>query len=287
MTLKKRRILVTGSNGTVGSYITSSFPQDTLFLTTRKDLDITNTTKVVKVFNKIKPDIVIHLAAKTNVDDCENNAAEAYEINTRGTINITQAAAQTGSQLLYVSTAAVYKGTKKFYIESDKPNPINIYGRTKLLGEEFIKKMNSNAIIIRSGWVIGGGKKEKKFLSYILHQIKEGQKEIKAVNDKFGVVTYAKELTDCMKFLLDNKMQGIYHFGSLGVCSRFTIAEHITKLLNASTTVIPVSSQLFADRFFAPRPKNEVIHNTKLPASLYHPWQESINTYIKKEFLYE
>ena len=190
--MKKKKILVTGSGGTVGLYVASVFSKDKLFLTTKQNLDITDKKSVFQVFEEIRPDVVIHLAAKTNVDDCEENSREAYLINALGTQNIAEACKKNHVTIVYISSLAVFNGEKEYFTEEDKPKPVNVYGKTKLLGEKAIQKLVKNHIIIRTGWIVGGGMKEKKFISYILQQAKQGKKEIRVVNDKFGTIAYAK-----------------------------------------------------------------------------------------------
>jgi dTDP-4-dehydrorhamnose reductase len=281
--MKKRKILVTGSLGTVGSYIPAIFKTDELALSTRDDLDITNRKQVFAKIAKEQPNVVIHLAAKTNVDDCEKNQREAHLVNTLGTKNIAMACKKNNAILVYISTGAVFDGKKKFFTEKDKPNPINIYGKTKLLGEEAVKAAGCPYLILRAGWIIGGGKQEKKFISYILKQIENGQTEIKVIDDKFGTITGAKELVVLMKKLLDQKKLGTFHVASLGICSRFEIAKQIVKLLKKDVTITPASSLEFQKSFFAPRPKHEAIQSVKLPKKYFHSWQKSLKDYILSE----
>ena len=154
-----------------------------------------------------------------------------------------------------------------------------------MLGEKAVQELVSDHIVLRAGWVVGGGIKEKKFISYILRQIKDGAKEIAVVNDTFGTLTYAKELVKYIKFLLDTNAQGIYHFGSIGVCSRYEIAKHLMKLLQKDVAVMPVASSFFADKFSAPRPTNEVIKSIKLPTQYATAWQKSLTDYIMGELV--
>lgn len=284
---KKRKILVTGATGVVGSYITSIFPDDTLFLTNKNDFDITDKKNVLKVLQKLQPTVVIHLAAKTNVDECEKNSEEAHRINGLGTQNIAEGCKVNGAFLVYISTGAVFNGKKKFFTEKDTPDPVNVYGKTKLYGEQAIQKLLKKYIIIRAGWIIGGGVKEKKFLAYVLQQIKNGAKEIHVINDTLGTLTYGKELVEYIKFLLDNDAEGMYHFGSRGICSRYDIAKHLAHLLDVDVTITSVPSSYFSSKFFAPRPKNEVIASKKLPQSYTNMWQQSLTNYIMNELQYE
>jgi dTDP-4-dehydrorhamnose reductase len=281
--MKKRKILVTGSSGTVGSYIPAIFSADELFLTTRKDLDITNRKQVLEIIAREQPDVVIHLAANTNVDECQSNKREARIVNAIGTKNIADACHNVGSTLVYVSTGAVFNGKNEYYTENSRPSPINYYGKTKLLGEQAIKKSRCKFIIIRAGWIIGGGKQEKKFISYILKQIEEGQQEIKVINDKFGTITSAKELVKQIRYLLKEGKRGTFHFGSLGSCSRFEIAEYVVKLLKKNVVVKPVASTIFQNKFSAPRPEHEVLKSIKLSSEYFRSWQKSLRDYILSE----
>jgi len=275
------KILITGSNGVVGSYIPSVFTQSTLFMTTRTTMDVTNRDEVLKMANHIKPTIIIHLAANTDVDECQKNSAAAYEVNYIGTKNIAEAARLVRAIVIYVSTCAIFDGEKKFYIESDKPNPINIYGKTKLLAEQTLINTLKKYYIIRSGWIIGGGQKEKKFISYVVKQLHDGKKEILAVEDKYGSLTYAKELILFMKELIQNKPYGVYHFSSSGACSRFDMGRVIVQMLDVNVTVKPVKSAYFQKKFFAPRPKYEVVKSIKKQYT--KTWQETLKEYIRSE----
>lgn len=279
--MRKRRILVTGSSGTVGSYIPSVFSTDRIVMTTRKDLDITNQQAVLRTLQDVKPDIVIHLAAKTNVEACEKDKDLARAVNALGTQYVSDACEKINAVLVYVSSTAVFDGEKKYFTEQDTPRPINIYGHTKLQGEEVVRQLVKKHYIVRTGWIIGGGQKEKKFVSYIIQQIKEGKKEILAVNDKFGTLTYAKELVEYIRDLLVNSAYGTYHFGSSGVCSRYALAKRVVALLKKGVVIKPVKSSYFADRFSAPRPKREVLQSIKLPFT--RPWKESLREYIMSE----
>lgn len=279
--MRKRTILVTGSGGTVGSYIPSVFSPDTIIMTTRNDLDITNQHAVLRTLHSSKPDIVIHLAAKTNVEACEKDKTHAHAVNALGTQYVAEACATLNAVLVYVSSTAVFDGAKNYFTEKDTPRPINTYGQTKLQGEEAVRKLTKKHFIVRAGWIIGGGQNEKKFLSYIIQQIKEGREEILAVNDKFGTVAYAKELVEYIRNLLAKHSFGTYHFGSSGVCSRYTLAKAVVALLKKGSVIKPVTSSHFIDRFSAPRPKREVLQSVKIP--FIRPWKVSLREYIMSE----
>lgn len=279
----KQKILITGGEGVVANYVKNSLRSKYLiFNPSHKQLDITNAKVINKYFLQKKPDIVIHLAAKTNVDDCEIKAKEAYLVNSEGTKKIALACKKYKSFMIYISTSAVFNGEKRHFFEYSNENPINIYGKSKLLGEMHVKKILNKYLIIRAGWMIGGGKQEKKFISYIIRQ-RKSKKTIEAVNDRFGTITYAKDLADFIKLSLKNNRSGLYHFGSKGAPSRYDIAKKVVQLMGGKTKVIPVKSDKFMGSFFAPRPKFEVILSKKI--SYKNNWETSVENYLKNELL--
>lgn len=278
----KKKILITGGKGVLAGYVKKVFKDDIVFAPGHKGLDVTDKKAIGRFFKKHKPDIVIHLVAKTNVDECEKNPKEAFLVNSEGTKNMVEACKKGKAFLVYVSTAAVFNGRKDCFCEDDKKNPVNIYGQSKLRGEEYIQKILKDFLILRAGWLIGGGKKEKKFISYIVKQLRK-KKKLEVVNDKFGTITHAKELADFIKEALEDKKSGVYHFGSRGSPSRFDIAKEIVSLLGQKVTILPVSSEKFKDVFFAPRPTHEVIRSKKI--AFKRTWQESLKDYIRNELL--
>ncbi|MDO8658550.1 MAG: NAD(P)-dependent oxidoreductase [Candidatus Levybacteria bacterium] len=282
--MNKIKILITGSKGTLGSYVSKIFKDKKyeLLLTSRMDFDITNKSQIEKYMLKTCPDFVIHLAAKTNVDECERDSQNALLVNTTATEHIAQACKKIGSKLIFISTTAVFDGKKKGYTESDIPGPINTYGKTKLMAEEKIKEILKYYYIIRAGWMIGGGNHEKKFVSYIIKQL--NQKEIKVVNDKYGTITYAKELVEFIKKIIEGKfIFGLYHFGSSGICSRFDIAKRIIKILEKDNKIVPVLSKEFEHMFYAKRPKYEVLKSKKIP--FVSTWKKSLENYLRYEII--
>ena len=277
------KILVTGGMGTVGSYVKTVFNESTVFLPAKDVSDVTDLNQVQKNIEEINPDLIIHLAALTNVDLCEKNEDLATKINFEGTKNIALMSKKYKIPLAYVSTSAVFEGkNKNGYSENDKPNPINIYAKTKLLGEEVIVKEIDNYIIVRGAWMIGGGKKEKKFISYIFDKIKNGE-PVRAVSDKFGTLTYAKDLLLFIKDRVLNNEYGLYHYGSSGICSRYDIASFIKNELKSISQISPASSLEFEDKFSAPRPAYEVIKSVKYPFKTL--WQETLRKYIISDLL--
>lgn len=266
------KILITGANGMVGSYINFGIKTDI------DTFDISDQNVVKKVFNKYRPEIILHLAAETDVDLCEKEPVHAYLINTFGTYNIATAARNFDAKMIYISTAAVFDGKKKgLYFEENMPNPQNVYGRTKYLGEIIVKDTVPKYLIVRAGWMFGGGpQKDKKFVAKIIKQLH--LPEIKVVNDKMGSLTFAKDLIKSIQILLKENRIGLYHLSNKGACSRYDVACEIIRLLKPSVKIIPVSS----DYFNLAAPRGAETMGSKI--DIMRPWQEALKEYLLTEW---
>ena len=285
------KVLITGAKGMLGSALCPELLKcgykilatDITF--TSKDityLDIRDKKNVEDVFKDFKPDIVFHLAASTDVDRCENEREEAFNVNTLGTENIVSFCTGTNINMVYISTAAVFDGRKKEpYTELDQPNPLNIYAKTKLEGEKIVQRILRKYFIVRAGWMIGGIDKDKKFVLKIIRQL-QSKKEILAVTDKKGSPTFTKDLSKGLIELFPTQHYGLYHMANKGSCSRYDLAKLIVKLMGRDDVVVrPVSSDVFPLR--APRPDSEAIRNSKLEAlgmNNIRTWEEALEEYI-------
>lgn len=276
------KILITGGYGVLGRYVSKSFIDASIFTPSHRELDLTNRKLLCKFFSQHKPRTVIHLAAYTDVDGCEKYPELAMEVNALATKNISELCASHNCLLVYMSTAAVFPGTKKKHYEDDAPNPVNVYGKSKLLGENYVRDIVKDHLIIRIAWLIGGGKMEKKFVSFIVNK-SATEKEIRVVSDNQGTLAYAKEVAEFIKQLVESDRRGTFHYGSMGNCTRVDIAKRIIKLLNRNVKIVPVTSNYFKNSFFAKRPSIEALgsRKTKFP----YTWQESLETYIRNEIL--
>ena len=286
----RKKALVTGANGMLGDALCPLLDKCgyMLYLTDLAGdnaiarLDIKNLKQVLE-FTKIhKPDIIFHLAAETDVDKCELNEAHAYETNTKGTENMSIACREYDIPLVYISTAAVFDGEEPGgYIEEDKPNPLNIYGRSKLKGEEIIRSMLTKYYIVRAGWMIGGYNKDKKFVWKIIQLLKT-KKEISAVTDKIGSPTFTKDFADGIINILSSQEYGLYHCVNKGMCTRYDIAKKIVEYLGKKDIVLkPVTSDAFP--LPAPRGKSEALINrrlSRLNIDNMRPWEDALKEYI-------
>lgn len=245
-------------------------------------LEITDHPQVEKVITTHKPDIIIHLAALTNVDYCELNRKEAFKVNYEATKNIVSICKKENINLYFLSTGAVFSGEKKKpYIENDVCSPVNVYGETKLKAEEEVKKLSSYCII-RTGWLIGGGSKDTKFVSLILSQLKNKVPLLRAVSDVYGSPTLTFDLATIIIKLIERKAQGTVHAVNRGMATRFDITKKILEILKSNVALEVVPFGYFKEK--ADRPRMEALDSSKLK-SKYHlslpPWQVSLRTYIK------
>ncbi|MBI4973494.1 dTDP-4-dehydrorhamnose reductase [Candidatus Roizmanbacteria bacterium] len=285
------RILIIGADGMLGGSLLAQLKKKDItlfaFSHTKKTrdltpLEITDHEQVRNIVVSNKPDIIIHLAALTNVDYCESHEDEAFKVNYEATKNIVSICKKEDITLYFLSTGAVFSGEKKKpYIENDVCDPVNVYGKTKKKAEEEVRKLSSYCII-RTGWLIGGGDKDTKFVSLILSQLKNKTPLLRAVSDIYGSPTLTFDLATVIIKLIERKAQGTLHAVNRGMATRFDITKKILEILKSEVKLEPVPFGYFKEN--AKRPTMEALDSSKLK-SQYHlslpPWQVSLRTYIK------
>ncbi|MDD3296624.1 MAG: dTDP-4-dehydrorhamnose reductase [Candidatus Omnitrophica bacterium] len=288
------KILVTGASGMLAADVIPELLKEghsvvqTDIRKHSKDiniLDISSYDETIKNIKDTQPEYVFHFAAETDVDLCEKNPQYAHKVNVLGTENIVLACREVGAGLLYVSTANVFNGEKSEpYVESDEAGSINVYGRSKYQGELIVKKHLCRYFIIRAGWMVGGWELDKKFVYKIIQQLKQGKKNIKAVFDKAGSLTFTKDFAVNFMDVINTQHYGLYHMANKGVCSRYDIAVKIVEFMDLKNKVkvFPVESKEFP--LPAPRPRSEMLsnHNLELLGLNNMPfWESSLKEYIK------
>lgn len=287
------KVLMTGANGMLGSALSRILKDkgNDVYATdidtsgqNIEYMDVRDFNRVRTCNKEIQPNIVVHLAAETDVDKCEMDPDHAYLTNTIGTQNVALVCQNTDTLMVYISTIGVFDGNRlEPYTEFDEPNPINVYGRSKLEGEKIVQNLLRKYFIVRAGWMIGGGPgKDKKFVAKIIKQLNQTNR-LRAVTDKFGSLTYTKDFSNCLMELIKTKYYGLYHCTNKGVASRYDIAKEIVKLLERTdVTIEPVSSAHFP--LPAPRARSEAARNYKLDLlgmNIMRPWQEALKDYVE------
>lgn len=290
-----KKVFVTGCGGMLGSSVYKVLKEKNYeVLATDIDLnekwlsylDVRDFEKAEKIAKEFKPDVIIHLAALTSLEYCEENPEEAYKTNFLGTKNIALICKELNIPLIYVTTVGVFDGKKYAYTEKDLPNPINVYGKTKLYGEIAVEHLLKKYFIARAGWMMGGGKKDKKFVSYIYSQVKKGNKVFNVVNDKFGIPTYTEDFARNIEILMNSELYGKYNLGCLGEASRAEIAKFILDVLNVKDPIVnEVSSEFFQKDFPVKRITSERMLNSKLNSTganfIMRDWKVCLKEYLE------
>lgn len=276
-----KKILVTGCAGMLGSKAVSmlSDKYDVLGVDL-KDFDITKEDECIKAITDYNPDIILHCAAYTAVDNAEEDREKCMLINETGSKNVAIGAEKASALMIYYSTDYVFDGTKRdAYLEDDSPNPINVYGESKLLGEERVKEIASKYAIMRITWLYG---ENGKNFSQTMLNLAKTRDTLTVVNDQFGSPTYTGDVVKQSEKLFDTTDYGIYHSSAEGVCSWYDVAVETFKIASVDITVKPVSSAEYPTK--AKRPVNSYLENAKLKSisqNIMPPWRESLAKYIE------
>ena len=278
-------LLITGGNGQLGTELSKLLPN--AIHTDVDDLDITNRKAVEKFVKSNKIDTIINCAAYTAVDKAEDNIELAKKINIDGVYNL----AQMQTKMIHISTDYVFDGlAHKPYTPEDKPNPISVYGETKLRGEEsvlfrafYIYQSLIPAIIIRTAWLYS--QYGNNFVK-TMRKLGSEKESINVVSDQIGTPTYAGDLAEAIVKILpqmNSENNGIYHFTNMGVCSWYDFATEIMEQSGLKCVVKPINSEEYPTR--AARPYYSVLDKSKIVKTfgLEIPhWKKSLSKCIKQ-----
>lgn len=259
------RILVTGSNGQLGSEIVALQPQEThhqWFNLDINELDITDKNAVEQFVVNNKIDGIINCAAYTNVDKAEEDVALCYKVNRDAPQYLAQAIEKVGGFIIHISTDYVFDGTNNIpYTEQDKPNPVTIYGKSKIEGEQYVCESCKQHIIIRTAWVYSSYGK-----NFVKTMIKLGEEKpsLGVIFDQIGSPTYARDLAKAIITIVNQGIKpGIYNFSNEGVISWYDFTKHIHQLANiTSCKVAPIHTADYPT--LAQRPHFSVLDKTKI-----------------------
>lgn len=267
------KVLVTGANGMLGQDlcpILEDFGYEVIE-TDCSNLDITDKKMCVEKIKSENPDYVFHCAAYTNVDKAEEEQDKAMLVNADGTENVAKVCAELDIPIIYISTDYVFDGEKSEpYTISDNPNPLNVYGKSKLKGEEAVKKYCEKYYIIRTSWLYGHH--GKNFVETMINAAAE-KNELKVVDDQRGCPTWTVDLSNCILDILE-KPYGIYHICGAGETTWYGFAKEIFKLEGIKVSLKPCSSQEYLRP--AKRPQYSVLDkNCKCRF-----WRDALKDYL-------
>jgi dTDP-4-dehydrorhamnose reductase len=292
-----KRFLIIGYKGQLGSEIIRDLEKKDnrfdfsiqnnidLVKVSSKELDITNSLHVLKYIRNIKADIIINCAAYTSVDKAEEDYERAFQVNALGPRNLAIAAESVGAKLIHISTDYVFDGSGVShnnqtlpYREYDVPNPINVYGKTKLLGENYAREFCSKYFIIRTSWLYG--ESGSNFVKTIIKAANEKGK-LRVVNDQFGSPTSAEDLSKHILKLAFTEEYGFYHCTGNGIASWYDFANKIVEYAGIDCTVEAVTSEQYQTK--AKRPSYSCLDNMMLRSTIgdnMRNWEEALYDFI-------
>lgn len=248
----------------------------------REELDITDLNMVKEVINNIKPDVIINCAAYTNVDGCESDFKGAFQVNALGPRNLAIAAKEANSKLLHISTDYVFdgKGTSP-YKEYDRINPKSVYGKTKALGDDYVREFCDKYFIVRTSWLYG--RFGKNFV-YTISNLGDKNDSIKVVNDQLGNPTNCEDLAYNILKLIVTEEYGIYHCTGEGICSWYDFAVEIIKLKGCNCKVEPCTTEEYPRP--AKRPSYSALDNLMLQCTIGNTmryWKDALKDFFQSQ----
>jgi dTDP-4-dehydrorhamnose reductase len=279
------KILITGANGQLAREFQESlkdYDYEVISLD-RASLDISDPDSVKEAFLRYNPDTVLNCAAYNFVDKAEEDFDSAYKVNSLGVRNLTFACKRNNALLVHYSSDYVFDGKKEdFYTEEDGTGPINSYGKTKLLGENFLAEEADEFLLFRVSWVFGEGK--QNFLYKLVEWAKKNR-VLKVVYDQISVPTYTKDIVNSTILAVEKGLRGVYHLTNSGYASRYEVAHYFLERLGMDNLVLPVSSDYFPSP--AKRPFFSAMSNRKLSNDLnvvMPDWKVGIERYLEVMF---
>jgi dTDP-4-dehydrorhamnose reductase len=276
------KFLITGAKGQLAREFLKVLKNDDYKIKAldREGLDVSDSRAVLEAVSYYRPDVVINCAAYNFVDKAEEDSDIPFKVNSTGPKNLASACKKHNALLIHYSTDYIFDGTKEgFYTEQDKPNPINIYGRSKLEGEELLKKEMENFLIFRVSWVFGEGK--QNFL-YKLKEWAKKQKVIRVACDQISVPTYTEDIVMSTILSIKEGLRGVYHLTNSGYASRYEVARYFFERLGSDRLILPVSSDYFNTT--VRRPYFSAMSNVKLSEELgitIPDWRDGIDRFIR------
>ena len=246
------------------------------------EIDVADRSKVFELVEDTKPTIIVNCSAYNLVDKAETDYFTAFKTNSLGVKNLAEAAKQFRANFVHYSTDYVFDGTKnKPYTEDDAPNPLNMYGKSKLLGELFLKEELDNHLLFRLSWVFGNG--TQNFI-YKFQEWAKNKKQLQISNDEISVPTWTKTIVELTVDALNKELHGTYHLTNTGHCSRYDWAKLIKETLNLDVEIESVPRSTFI--LPAVRPANSAMSNKKLIKDLgveILNWKDAVKQHLAKE----
>lgn len=280
------RVAVVGSTGQLGTDLVQILKdrEYQVFPLSHDDIECIDLSSVQSALQTIRPDAVVNCASFVRVDDCEDRVQEAFQVNAIGAANVAKACSDLDALCVYVSTDYVFSGRKgEAYTESDSPDPINVYGISKLAGELLVMEACPRSLIVRVASLFGkAGARGKggNFVETILGMAREG-KPLRVVSDSLMSPTYTSDAAQAVERLLEQGATGVVHATNAGACSWHAFASKAVELVGLDVTVTGIPSEEFVTK--ARRPMNSALESTRLQGQAQNamrPWPEALEAYL-------
>jgi dTDP-4-dehydrorhamnose reductase len=273
------RVLITGGRGQLGRELVQGLASEIVLAVGRRELDVTDAAAVRKTVREFRPEVVIHAGAWTDTRGCEADPKRAMRVNGEGTRQVALACREAGAAMLYGSTNEVFDGSKGVpYLESDEPNPVNAYGRSKLAGERLAQSVLERLYIVRTAWLYAAG--GDHFPAKVL-RVAETRGAVQMVTDEVASPTWARDLAQAIGRLINVSSYGVYHLTNGGACSRYQWAEKVLALAGRRDVALKAVTQ---DEYEAPygKPPYSVLANRAAAALgiVLRPWEEALEEYL-------
>lgn len=272
------RVLITGAGGLVASALVSHF--DNVIALRHAALDIGDAAAIERTFDTVQPDLVINCAV-IGVDECERDPALAEHVNVDGPTQLAEATEKIGAAMVHFSSNYVFDGRpakREPYGIDDEPNPINVYGKTKLAGERAVSERCSRAFLVRTSWVYGPRK--NSFLATVASRLKRGE-TVQAIADTWASTTYVADLAQRVREIIDRAVYGTYHVVNEGVCSYETFARHAAAVCAVPPEIADRLIEVVTEASMArPAPRPPWTPMRCLPPM--RGWEEALQSYISE-----
>lgn len=275
------RVLVTGINGQLGHDVVKELSRQghTPIGVDKEEMDLTDNQAVSSYIQTCKPEAIIHCAAYTAVDAAESNEGLCFQINAEATKVIATEAKHLDIPMIYISTDYVFDGTKEAeYVETDLPNPINVYGASKLKGEQYVQELLEKYYIVRISWVFG--ENGNNFIKTMLRLGAE-RDELNIIADQFGSPTSTADLAPLLVEMIETDKYGVYHATNEGFCSWYEFAKNIFETAKLDVKVNPIPTTDYPTP--ASRPMNSKMSKAKLSEAfeLLPTYVEALRAYLE------
>ena len=282
MLIANQRVVITGAKGMLGAALTKTFSAGDLTVLDRDELDITNESAVMRTMKELRPRVVINAAAYNNVDQAEKESDKADALNGYAVSYLARACRRLSAVFVHYGTDYVFDGlNKRGYDESASPNPINAYGRSKLLGERLLTEQGDKHYLIRVSRLFGhqgSSPLAKKSFVDLMLELSQTKDRLEVVDEEVSAPTFVNDVARHTSALITEEYPfGVYHLANTSGCTWYQFAQEIFRQANRPVKLIPVPSSHY------PRPAQRPAYSVLLSTKFHNlrPWQEALGEYLE------